>query len=505
MMSMKILLLNPSYKQDISNNYERYYIRSGSRWPHSGVKRKRTPPHYLPFPFFLAYSASLLKQSGFDVYAIDAVALDFSEADLLKQVENIKPHIIFYECTTPTAKYDLWLAKKIKEVIEVKIVIGGPHATIFASQILQENKCIDFIIKGEYEWAFMKLCQAIEQKSSFFLPGVVFCNKGEIIDQGRATLIEPLDELPAPLREIFPSNNQADPTIYWDGFCQRRPAIQMQSSRGCFYHCNFCLWKHTIYNGSRYRSFSSERVVNEMQDVVSKYRVKEIYFDDDDFAADKERAGTLCKYILESNVKINWSCMSNLSNLTEDIIDIMARSGCIGIKFGVESGSNKLLKYIGKPVDLKRVKEIVRYCSKQGIKTHATFCLGFLEETKEDIKETQRFINRLVSDSIQVSIVTPYPGTDLFAEVEKNDFLDSSRWEQYDGKRAGIVRFPRLDGKKIERIRRKVLFTWFLRRGLSLSWLFNHFLVLLRTLRGLGIHFFLKQFVAIGIDEWKNK
>jgi len=104
---MKVLLINPSCKQDINKKYERYYIRSGSRWPHSGVKIKGTIPHYLPFPFFLAYSASLLKEAGFDVHVIDAIALDISEATLLERIEAIEPQLVFYEVTTPTIDYDL--------------------------------------------------------------------------------------------------------------------------------------------------------------------------------------------------------------------------------------------------------------------------------------------------------------------------------------------------------------------------------------------------------------
>lgn len=280
---MKVLLANPSCKEDINRKYERYYIRSGSRWPHSGVKLKGIIPHYLPFPFFLAYTAALLKEASFDVYVIDAIALDISEENFLERIQKINPHIIFYEATTPTIDYDLYLAEKIKNFADPIVIIGGAHASFFASQIVKDNESIDFILKGEYEWTLLDLLKSIKEEKANFPLGVVFRDENKIVDKGYSNSIYPLDKFPFPLRDIFPSNDSPNPTIYWDGFCQERPALQMQSSRGCAYRCYFCLWNRVIYNNGKYRTFSAKKVVDEMQEAMTKYRVKEIYFDDDNF------------------------------------------------------------------------------------------------------------------------------------------------------------------------------------------------------------------------------
>ncbi len=502
---MKIILLNPACKQGLNNRYERYYIRSGSRWPHSGVKLKGTIPHYLPFPFFLAYAAALLKKSGFDVYMIDAVALDISEDDLLARISNIKPEFVFYEVTTPTVDYDLLLAMKIKSVTDTTIIIGGAHPTVFALQILKENKFIDFVLKGEYELTILELIKSLRGKSPNFPLGVVFRNGKEIIDKGYPEEIYSLDRLPPPLRGIFPTNDRPNPTIYWDGFCQYQPAIQMQSSRGCAYKCYFCIWSQVIYNNARYRTFSGRRVVDEMQYSMYTYKAREIYFDDDDFTIDRNHIFSICEEIAKRSLKIKWSCMGSATNLSNDILEIMAKSGCIGIKFGVESGSKKVLKTIGKPVDLKKIKDIIKSCKKFGIKTHATFMVGLLEETEEDIKKTIKFADSLDVDSIQISIATPFPGTEFFKVAKEKGLLNCVDWRKYDGKRSEAIQLSNLEGVKIESIRIKFFISWFLKRLLSPVWWFGHFYIIFRTIKGLGVRFFLKQIIFVVIDEQKNR
>src|SRR5512140_1740501 len=111
---MKIVLANPSCIRSIDDRYEKYYIRAGSRWPHSGVKRKGTIPHYLPFPFYLAYSAALLRHNGFAVETIDAVALDWPEESFLAMLREMQPALLFFEATTPTIDYDAALIRTIR-------------------------------------------------------------------------------------------------------------------------------------------------------------------------------------------------------------------------------------------------------------------------------------------------------------------------------------------------------------------------------------------------------
>lgn len=503
---MKILLANPFVKYKINNKYEKYYIRSGSRWPHTGIKAAGTIPHYLPFPFFLAYSASLLKNKGFEVHVLDAVAMDLSEEEFLKRIENIKPHLIFYEVTTPTSRYDLALAVKLKKMFPgIVVILGGPHATTFSYQILKDTNAVDFVLKGEYEFSLLGLAESIEDDKDSFPAGVVYKEKDKIIDNGRIPLIEPLDLLPPPARDIFPSNDYSNPTIYWDGFCQSFPAIQMHSSRGCPYRCYFCLWNQVIYDNGRYRTFTPNRVVDEMEEAVYKYRAREVYFDDDDFTISSAHVNGICDEIIKRRLSVKWSCMADAINLNEQIIKKMTQSGCIGLKFGVESGSSRILQNVGKTVNLEKVNEIVRLCERFDIKSHATFTLGLLGETMEDVKETMGFAQSLCVDSIQVSIATPFPGTEFFNIAEKEGFLRTKDWMLYDGKASEVVSYPSLDWKGVEKIRRNGLRNWFLRILFSPSRLLRQFHLFIRTLKGIGGRLFIEKLVSVIIDESKNR
>jgi radical SAM superfamily enzyme YgiQ (UPF0313 family) len=503
---MKILLVNPCFKTNLSQKYEKYYIHSGSRWPHSGVKKKGNLPHYLPFPFFLAYSASLLRENGFEVYVLDAVALDLSQEDFLEKVKEINPDLFFYEVTTPTCNYDLSLARILKKIFPQSIlVLGGPHSTIFGKEILKDYNFIDFILKGEYEFSLLSLVKLLREGRRDFPLGIVYRNNGEVIDSGYPSLVEPLDLLPPPARDIFPSNDHPNPTCYWDGFCQLFPAIQMHTSRGCPYRCYFCLYNQVIYNNGKYRTFSPMRVVDEMEGVIRKYNAKEIYFDDDDFTINRKHVLSICNEIIKRKLKIKWSCMADAINLDEKMIERMKESGCIGIKFGIESASHRILRSIGKPVNLEKVKKVTKLCLKYRIKSHATFSLGLLNETNDDVKKTLKFASSLDVDSIQISIATPFPGTKFFQIVEKEGFLRSKDWELYDGKVYEIVSHPYLDWKKVSHMRKKALFIWLIKNICSPFKFGRRFYIFSRSLSGMGIRFFVKTLFSFFIDEAKNK
>ncbi len=499
---LKVLLANPLCKKPLGGKNEKYFIRAGTRWPHSGIKKKGTAPHYLPFPFFLAYAAAWLNEEGFETDVLDCVALDIPETGLLKHIERTSPDIVFFESSTPVIEYDLQLIKKIKSVSgRIKIVLGGPHATALAGDIMRENMRIDFIIKGEYEETLVKLAKTLDRKGNpEEVKGIVFRDSGRVHQTGAAPLIEPLDKLPFPAREMFPSPEFPDPIIYWDGFCRRRPAIQMHSSRGCRYRCDFCLYNQVMYRNGRRRGFSPGRTVDEIELVLKKYGPREVYFDDDDFTGNREQVLEICREIRKRGIRFRWSCMANAANIDRYMLEKMAVSGCAGIKFGVETASGELIRGLGKPVDLEKARRLLRWSRRLGIKTHAAFTLGIYGEDRESIDETSRFITGFEADSIQISIATPFPGTGFYRKAESTGRL-SGNWEDYDGRAPGAFRAYGIGRKGIPGMRRKILMKWFLKRCLSPLWLFRQFLYLIEILRYGGALFIYAQISGILTDN----
>lgn len=503
---MKILLTNPPCKQKIDARYEKYFVRAGSRWPHSNVKRIGELPHYIPFPFFLAYTAALLLKDNFSIEVIDGVALDMNRETFLKKVMDIAPEVILFETTTPTIEYDLDLIKEIKRHIHSRIILCGSHATTFAKDLLEKSGEVDFIILGEYESTALNLMHSLrEGKPVEETVGIACRQGGKVVVGKRAPLIEMLDELPFPARDLFPQNSSPDMKIYWDSFCQNRPALQMHASRGCPYRCYFCLWNQVMYGNGKYRLFSPKRVVDEMEEVIKNYDAREIYFDDDDFAINRNHVLGICREIKERRLKIKWSCMGDAINLDEEEIRRMADSGCIGMKFGVESGSLKVLEKVGKPVDLRRVKEISRWCTKYGIKTHATFSIGLLGETIKSIKESLNFTRHLDVDTIQVSICTPFPGTRFYEEALYQKVLRYTSWEEFDGKTRELLEYPDLSSKKMEEFRREFFRAWLLSRLFQVSWILRQVKYLFRWIKGTGFVFIMKRLYAELRDELSKR
>jgi radical SAM superfamily enzyme YgiQ (UPF0313 family) len=500
---VKFFLFNPLYSSPVGEKHEKYFIRSGSRWPHSGIKRRGRLPHYLPFPFFLAYAAAWLKRDGFAVTCCDCVALDMPLSGLLDKLAQEKPDVVFFETATATIGQDLALVSDIKGILpEAKVILGGPHSTVFPAQTLAENPAVDLILTGEYEEALAELAAALKSGAPLQgIAGLAWRAPGGPAYNGRRPLIEPLDKLPAPAYDQFPASWRPDPAVYWDGFCQHRPAIQMHASRGCPYRCDFCLWNQVMYSNGRYRTFSPARVAAEMKELAGRYGAREIYFDDDDFTIIAAHVDALCGEIRRLGLNVKWSCMGDAINLTEELVGKMAAAGCVGIKFGVETGSPRLLKTLGKPVDLEKVKLVTRWCAARGIKTHATFSLGLFDDDLASVNETLSFMESLDSDTIQVSVCTPFPGTRFFDKADKAGLLKTRDWEKYDGKASGVAAHPALDLDEVEKLRSRALRRWLLRRLLSPGWVLRQARYFFRVLGGLGPGFVWGQLRDIWEEE----
>jgi radical SAM superfamily enzyme YgiQ (UPF0313 family) len=503
---MKIILANPLFKNPIDKTLERYYIRSGSRWPHSGIKRKGTLPHYLPFPFSLAYAAGLLRNNGFDVVVIDAIALDIGEDDFVDMLKSERPDLVLFEATTPTIEKDVLLTQKIKQNVKTRVALCGAHATVFSRELLRSCPSIDFILRNEYEYSFLELAEHLrDKKKPHDVKGITYTDNSTVVFNDDAPLIDPLDTLPVPARELFPTNDKPNPAIYWDGFCQYRPAIQMHASRGCPYRCYFCMWNQIMYRCGKYRMFSATRVVDEIEDAMNKYNAREVYFDDDDFTISKQHVKDICSEIKKRELRIKWSCMGDAINLNEDILKTMAGSGCVGLKFGVESGSPRIVHTIGKPVNLARVKDVARLCARYGIKSHATFSIGLLGDDRDSIHETIQYAKELDVDTIQVSICTPYPGTEFFKRARDLNLIRTTDWEKYDGKITEVLEPQHLSWQEIEALKTKFLKEWSFTKITTPAWVMRQIKYLLRWIGGIGFTFFITQLIHVWIDELERK
>jgi radical SAM superfamily enzyme YgiQ (UPF0313 family) len=449
---MKILLANPPWIVG-----ERYGVRAGSRWPFTLELEENTLRHYLPFPFFLAYSTSLLKKYYQDVSIIDAVAVGLDEVSFLNKIESLLPDLIVLETSTPSFGEDILIAKKIKETVgNIRIAFGGAYASVFCSHILQNYGFIDYILIGEYEYTLLDLVNHLTQGLGLEgILGLAYREDGQIKVNKRRPTIKNLDSLPWPERDSLPLYS------YNDGFCGLPlPNVQMLASRGCPFGCIFCLWPQVIYGEHLYRKREPRKVIDEMEWLINNYDFKAIYFDDDTFNVDNDYVKDICKEMRRRKIDTPWAVMARPDLMDVNLLEQMVSSGLYAIKYGVESGVQKILDNCKKNMDLNKVKKIIRLTKDLGIKVHLTFCFGLPGESKDTIESSLDFLLRTDPDSVQFSIATPFPGTEFFRYIEQEGYLVSKDWSQYDGNYKAVIRTDQLAPQDLEKAIKEAYRVW---------------------------------------------
>jgi radical SAM superfamily enzyme YgiQ (UPF0313 family) len=261
----------------------------------------------------------------------------------------------------------------------------------------------------------------------------------------------------------------------------------MHASRGCPFKCTFCLWISVIYDQGPYRTFSAKRIVDEMEEIVRTTGAREIYFDDDIFTVREDHVVDLSEEIQRRNLKVAWSVMGDAMAVTERAIDAMARAGCIGMKFGVESADPDVLKKLKKPIQIEKVRKVVAWCSSRGIKTHATITFGLEADTPDTMHKTLDFCCDLPVDSIQFSTTTPFPGTEHYRNAKAAGQIDDRDWSRFDGARSSVLSYASMSTEFVEAFTLRAPSVWLRARLKDPSWVARQAKYFARVARDQGL------------------
>ncbi len=369
---------------------------------------------YLP-PYGLLTIAAVLELEGHSVMILDADKRKKIESDeILKRATLFKPDIVGMEAYSIGVDSLKKTAAALKEHMPcVPIIAGGPHVIAMPGDLLTVES-IDYLCTGEGEYTMRDIINALSDgRDPSSVAGLLYKTAGRVIDTGRRPLIQDLDYLPYPAYNLVEDLDDYAPTplIY-----RRRPIIMLSTSRGCPYSCIFC---YSIW-GKQFRAHSAEYVVGLMETAVKKYKAREIMFAEDSFCLDKSRVMEICRLIKKKNLKVNWSCIANVITLDKGLLEAMKDSGCWLISLGIESGSEEVLKFIRKPVTIKKAEEIAKTADRIGIKTRGYFMLGHLIDTKESIKQTVKFACSLPLLTVNFCIMRLDPATEARAIAHKH-------------------------------------------------------------------------------------
>ncbi len=390
----------------------KYGVRAGSRWPFM-VESKFS---YKPYPFFIGYSAALLKENGFDVDVIDAVLDEtYSYTAFLKEVRKKKADIVVVECSTPSFDIDIWISEQISEFAEV--ALAGPHLTDENTPELKEKyPFVTYFLKGEYIKSSLEMAQSLK-------PGIY-----------ESKIVSNLDEIPFPYRDYKNVENYFEPAV-----ATEMPQLQIYASKGCPFKCIYCSWPQVMYNGN-VALRSPEKIAEEIRECVTKYGYKSIFFDDDTFNMGTERISKLCDYLKE--IGLPWSMMGRLDCSPDWLYDKMVDCGCVGMRFGVETFNLDVLKKIDKGLERVDFRNTIEHLTQKypDIIIRLTLMKNLPGQTDEIHKQDLEIIKDMgflcgnPNRTYQISSCVPFPGTKLYKDlVNIHGEEKLKNWELYDG------------------------------------------------------------------------
>ena len=374
-------------------------------------------------PLGLAYLASVARDLGCDVRIIDSLAENLTLEEIKARLKRFYPDLVGVTATTSMI-YDAYdVASIAKEVNpNALVVIGGPHATFMAPEVLQECRHIDVVVRGEGELTFKELLMKLMKDDRDFrdILGITYRVGDGIRENPPRPLIRNLDDAPLPAYDLLPMDK------YRVGKLKFGAII---TSRGCPYSCIFC--SSSLQFGKRWRAHSVDRVLEELRILRYEYGRQEIEFMDDTFTLNKKRAIAIAEKIVEEGLDISWSASSRVNTFSREVGSAMHRAGAHTVYFGIESGSEQTLRFIDKRITKEQAMDATRAAKECGLRALGSFIIGFPYETEDDIKATIKFSNRVGVDLAQFTIATPYPGTKLWDLAIKENLLLTRNWRKF--------------------------------------------------------------------------
>lgn len=360
-------------------------------------------------PADLMYLAAVAEKQGFE-----AKIADYSQSgDYEEDLREFKPDYLVVNIATPTLEHDLDAVKKAKEICpNITTVAKGAAFLTLGEKIVSEHNELDFGILGEAEDTLKDI---LDNKPKNNILGIYYKENDEVKFTGKRPFIEDLDSLPFPARHLVnnniyrrPDNNKVQATI--------------KVSRGCPFHCFFCL--ATPVSGAKVRRRSPENIVAEIRECVEKYNIKNFLFWSDIFNIDKDWTMKLCQAIIDSGLKITWSANTRADTADYEMAKMMYKSGCRLVSIGVESGSQYMLEKMGKKITLNDVRRTVKVFKKAKIRIYNYFVIGLPWETEETVEETIKFAIELNSDFISFYTATPLPGSRFYDYALEHNLFD---------------------------------------------------------------------------------
>jgi anaerobic magnesium-protoporphyrin IX monomethyl ester cyclase len=411
--------------------------------------------HFNGLHLGICYIAAFLKERGHDVRVYNA---DYVDSDIYLNQRQLLDNYASYKAILNDPSHPIWgeirdniagfapeiigitmltanykaaknIARIAKEIDKkIKIAVGGAHPTLDPEGTLAE-KDFDYLVRGEGEITFMELAADRELAK---ISGLSFKKDGQSFHNRSRPFIKDLDSLPFPSRDAFLND-----TKHID-------FGHVITGRGCPFNCAYCASPKLCHRIARFRSVPN--VIEELELVKASYGSPVIRFADDTFSLNKLRATDMCRKIIDKGLGIKWVCDTRADRVDGELLSMMKEAGCIRIKIGVESGSERILKKIRKGVTKADIRRAVALIKERQLPLTVYLMVGFPGETNEDLRQTIEFGKELDADYYSLSILAPYYGTKIWSDMEKsNRKIDKEHWEYFYHQSQDMIINDRLD------------------------------------------------------------
>ncbi len=437
----------------------------------------------------LAQMAAMLYPEH-SVAVIDANAERMGWPEFAEKLDELKPKYYMTQVTAPTLENDMYgcfLAK----ARGAKTIAFGTHVTPIPRETMRPFPALDFILLGEPDLTIRDLLDILEGKvdqrpdniqkmfdnhdptyepafnedgtvDMYKIKGVVWRNGEEIVLNLTRPFIPNLDDMPMPMHHLLPWDKYRMPLI-------KGPFTFIVTSRGCPAGCTYCI-KHVSYQFA-VRLRSAENIMEELW-MLKKMGLNNIHMYADLFTVNRDHVMDLCKQMIDEKINLKWTCNSRVDYVDEELLSMMGKAGNWLISWGIESGSEKILRHARKGAMPEKAARALQWARNAGIKNWGYFIIGLPGETEETIRKTIDFSKGLPLDIALFHVAAPYPGTPFFFEVVKNGwFRPGTRWEHIDMDKGTVLDYDGLSAERLLYWQRRAFREWAFRPGPILTYL----------------------------------
>ncbi len=382
------------------------------------------PPHYyggqtrLPsfFPLGLGYIAKVLTDNAYPTEIFDIWAHQLTKNEVVDKISKSKFDVVGISALSSQYRYVIWLVEQIRKYHQnATIVLGGALATL-SPEIVLSNTAVDICVIGEGEQTFIHLLENLNDFSK--INGITYKKNGEIIKNPNQPYIKNLDSLKFPAWDLFPTEIYIKNSYLISTYYNLNIGVMnIVCGRGCPWNCYFC--SKTFY-GTRLRSI--DNIISEVKELVDRYKINGIFFNDELLAVNKERIYDLCEQIEPLNLK--WQCQARVNIVDYNLLKRLKSAGCVSIGYGIESGSQKILNNMNKKVTVKQAENAIKETYRAGLFPIIQMMYGYVGESSTTLQETIAFFNRSKAFYFgNFFITTPLPGTQLYDSCLKNNII----------------------------------------------------------------------------------